>query len=260
MQRLDSATGSLPGFTSADLDIQVLAPVAFAVAGKPAIRKFGSKESINTNGNSVLLRLDYKKVRMLLTGDLNTKSQQSLLADYAGETGEFAADVAKACHHGSGDVSLKFLETIEPACTVISSGDSEGHDHPKPQIVAASGITGHRTVDGDRLLTPLVYSTELARSVPLGTVTKIEELSPHTGNVTETFHANELENLRTRYEVILSGDRNPRKRTSNLEERKIADKTTYGLINVRTDGETIMCAALNEKNSTWNVESFKSRF
>ena len=34
----------------------------------------------------------------------------------------------------------------------------------------------------------------------------------------------------------------------------------YGLVNVRTDGEKILCATLNEKDNTWQVKKFTSRF
>jgi len=34
----------------------------------------------------------------------------------------------------------------------------------------------------------------------------------------------------------------------------------YGLVNVRTDGETILCATLNEKDNTWQIKRFTSRF
>ena len=77
-------------------------------------------------------------------------------------------DVAKACHHGSDDVSYQFLQAMQPAATVISSGDNEGFDHPRPSIIAASATTGHLQLGDDNLVTPLVYSTELARSIDLG--------------------------------------------------------------------------------------------
>ena len=114
------------------------------------------------------MRLDFGAVRILLTGDLNKASQSALLQDYEGRRLEFKCDVAKGCHHGSDDVSFSFLQAMEPAATIISSGDGEGHDHPRPRIVAASGVTGHLTVEDDEIRTPLVYSTELARSYQLG--------------------------------------------------------------------------------------------
>src|SRR5690606_9137997 len=114
--------------------------------------------------------------RILLTGDLNKKSQQALLAAYAGRERVLACDVAKGCHHGSDDVSYRFLQNMEPAATIISSGDAEGHAHPRPAIIAASALTGHVTIDtkNDELLTPLVYATEIERSVGIGFVTRIE--------------------------------------------------------------------------------------
>jgi hypothetical protein len=34
----------------------------------------------------------------------------------------------------------------------------------------------------------------------------------------------------------------------------------YGLVNVRTDGEKILCATLNEKDNTWQIKKIVSRF
>ena len=56
---------------------------------------------------------------------------------------DLLCDVAKGCHHGSDDVSFEFLQAMGAACTVISSGDNEGHSHPRPTVVSASAITGH---------------------------------------------------------------------------------------------------------------------
>ena len=164
--RLSHEDEHLPGFAPAagKASIRVLGPVAFEVGGKPALRKYAGGESINTDGQSSLLRVDYGRARILLTGDLNSASQLALLKDYAGNVQELECDVAKACHHGSEDVSYKFLQALRPAVTVISSGDSEGHDHPRPSIVAASATTGYLTIENDRVVSPLIYSTELARS------------------------------------------------------------------------------------------------
>lgn len=256
--RLSHATQTLPGFDGDDLKIHVIGPVEFTVGNDPAIRKFPDGDSKNTNGNSVLLRVDYGSARILLTGDLNFHSQRSLLDDYAGNTGIFESDVAKACHHGSGDVSFEFLEKMRPACTVISSGDSEGHDHPKPEIVGASGLSGYKTLVGDKLVTPLVYSTELARSSDLGKITSVTHRALG-GNETQ-WEGKELNQLHAHYSVTKAGDRNPTKGSARLSDRPLAAKNVYGLVNIRTDGETIMCAALNEKDREWNVADFKARF
>jgi hypothetical protein len=257
-RRLSHAAHHLPGFEVEAISgagtpnptIRVLGPVEFEVDQKPAIRQFTGGTSKNTNGNSVLLRLDCGEVRILLTGDLNTVSQEALLTDYAGEEEEFECDVAKACHHGSGDVSYKFLQKMAPAVTVFSSGDSEGHDHPKPNILAASAAAGHVTFEGDRLVTPLIYITELARSVELGKLAEVNRIDATTGTAT----AVDVSDLKATTKVIKAGDRNPVTVKRSVKGSRLATKTVYGLINVRTDGKKILCAALNEKESTWNVE------
>lgn len=258
--RLHSDLGFLPGFDQpAGALIKILAPVSFDIAGQAAIRKFSGGTSQNTNGNSVLLSLKYKSTQILLTGDLNTRSQQSLLSDYSSNPDVFQCDVAKACHHGSGDVSISFLEAMQPACTVISSGDSEGHDHPRPNILAASGLTGHRTVENDQLKTPLVFSTELARSIALGKVHQLDKLDAQN-TVLEEIKGADLKNYKTRYKITMAGGRGAKSGSARVHYRRVAANTTYGLINIRTDGKTIMCAALNEKEFKWNVTTFKSRF
>ena len=257
-ERLSDAKGTLDGFdgTAASVSgvpeptIHVLGPVEFDVQGKPAIRQFKGGTSKNTNGNSVLLRLDCGDVRILLTGDLNTASQDALLGDYVGREDEFECDVAKACHHGSGDVSYEFLKAMKPSVTIFSSGDSEGHDHPKPSILAASAAAGHVSLENGQLVTPLIYITELARSVELGKLAGINRLDDD-GNVVA---AVEPKGLEATTKVIKAGDRNPVTVKRSLEGCRLATKTVYGLINVRTDGKKIICAALNEKESTWNVE------
>jgi len=34
----------------------------------------------------------------------------------------------------------------------------------------------------------------------------------------------------------------------------------YVLVNVRTDGETIMCATMKEAKRSWNIQTFSARF
>jgi hypothetical protein len=55
-----------------DASIKVLGPIETTVNNKPTLKDLGSY-SKNTNGNFILLRIDYGRSRMLLTGDLNKK-------------------------------------------------------------------------------------------------------------------------------------------------------------------------------------------
>ena len=259
IQRLSQVNQHVPGFDGSNggVAIRVLAPFETAIAGKPGLHNFGSSDSKNTNGNSVLLRLDYGRSRILLTGDLNTDSHRALLEDYTGDRMEFLCDVAKACHHGSDDVSYEFLSAMRPAVTIISSGDSEGHDHPRPGIVAASATTGYLEISRDQIKTPLVYSTELARSINLGKPTKVTVTGSTGTTVIET---NKLNTIEIEAKVTKAGDLNPTTVKRKLDRTNIVAGLIYGLVNVRTNGEKILCATLNEKDKTWQVKTITSRF
>lgn len=264
LTRLSSAIPFLPGFEASgeggasvtpEPVVEVIGPVEFEVDGAPAIRDYTGGDDINTNGNSVLLRLTCGNVRIVLTGDLNSKAHAALLKDYTGMEDAFDCDVAKACHHGSGDVSFAFLESMSPCVTVISSGDSEGHDHPRPEIIAASALAGYREIRKDKVVTPLVYLTELARSVEIGKLSKVYTVDAG-GAEDETL---ELGTLRATARVTKAGDLNPTTVTRDMRGGYVVTGLVYGLINVRTDGKRILCAALNEKSSTWNVAVVKPK-
>jgi hypothetical protein len=255
VQRLSHVTGHLPGFEPAAdgrASIRVLGPVEFELAdGRPALESLGG-DSQNTNGNSVLLRVDYGRARVLLTGDLNAAAQKVLMDNYAGERMEFAADVAKACHHGSDDCSLEFLQAIGAGATVISSGDNETHAHPRPAIVAASAVTGRLEVVEDKLVTPLIYSTEISRSVRIGKITSVTSGGAEVLNETST--------AKIDYEEVASGALRPAKGSRQWKGVQAVVGIVYGLVNVRTDGERILCATLKEGKSSWDVKTFQSRF
>ncbi len=258
--RLSQRTQFLPGFGPGHSDalVRVLGPVEFEAGGAPGLPKLGA-ESKSTNGNSVLLRVDYGRARILLTGDLNKASQQLLLDAFSGQRLEFQCDVAKACHHGSEDVSFSFLQAMSPAVTVISSGDGEGHDHPRPRVVAASGATGHLSVEDDEIVTPLVYSTELARSTAHGKATAIELVGAN-GQVEQRVEGAALSRARVSYQYTKPGALRPQSGQRPMNGNCIVVGLVYGLVNVRTDGKTILTATLNEGNGSWSVKSFQSRF
>ncbi len=295
--------------------IRVLGPVAKKVGGKPALPDFG-KKSFNTNGHSICLRVDYGKARILLTGDLNTTSMDWLERCFgADRMGAWECDVAKACHHGSHDISYRFLEKMRPAATVISSGDAEGHSHPRPEIVGASAVTGFVNVDRDRnrLVTPLIYMTEIERSVSLGALNRIdfrrlpiggekvdgEILGRNADELNEracltpedrfklskikdkkeaakflrevekkrkpTLEAMEENTQKGRIRVDFNltvpqgpvSSRNVRKRAWRS---RIMEKNHYGLVNVRTDGDLVLCATLDETEEKWVSHTFPARF
>lgn len=255
INRLSHADDFVPGYepgSASEPSIKILGPVEFEVDGKPALRKFPGGNSKNTNGVSLLLRVDFGRTRIMLTGDLNKASQKALLDDYAGERIEFECDVAKGCHHGSDDISYEFLQAMRPAATVISSGDSEGHDHPRPSVIAASATTGFLEIKDGDLVTPLVYCTELGRSVDLGFPRKFIK-KDSGGNIADQVTGASLD--RCELEITKA-----KKDKVKMEDAMVVGGLIYGLINVRTDGDKILCATLDESNSKWRTKTFRSRF
>ena len=234
--------GCPPIYDNCGLKIEVMGPVAEQIDGKDALPYFGSPGETK-NGHSVILKLTMGHLKILLGGDLNTKSEYYLIKKYTGidikaikaelkkkklsaekraaleaqleeaivKAREFLqVDIAKSCHHGSADFSIDFLKVLNPIATVISSGDNEPHCHPRPDTLGTIGKYSR----GER---SLIFSTELARSGK---------------------------------EFL---DLSKRKETDSTQERVV---TVYGMINVRTDGNQAIIAQKLEKvvNSTkWDI-------
>ena len=243
---LSQADGWLPGYAPAPgaAAIRVLGPVVEKLAGGGKGLRWLGSESVTRNGHSVVLRVDYGKARVLLTGDLNTPSQRLLLSVHAAE--EFNADVSKGCHHGSDDIDLRFVRAMAARATVISSGDNEDYAHPRPRILGASARYGRdsRDLDGE-LMPPLLYSTELARSVGL-------DFAAHTRTVAEPRVEFKPEQLEADFDASPTGS------YRRLSWLPMATDLVYGLVNVRTDGERILCATMKEGSSDFDLQVFQA--
>ena len=48
--------------------------------------------------------------------------------------------------------------------------------------------------------------------------------------------------------------------SKRLWRARLMQKTHYGLVNVRTDGQTIMCATMDETEEKWIIHTFPARF
>jgi beta-lactamase superfamily II metal-dependent hydrolase len=243
---LSQADGWLPGYAPAAgaAAIRVLGPIAEKLAGGGQGLRWLGSESVTRNGHSVVLRVDYGRARVLLTGDLNTASQRLLLSCQPAE--EFNADVSKGCHHGSDDIDLRFVRAMAARATVISSGDNEDYAHPRPRILGASARYGRdsRDMDGG-LMPPLLYSTELARSVGL-------DFASHTCTVAEPRVDFKPEQLEADF------DDSPTGRYRRLSWLPMATDLVYGLVNVRSDGRRILCATMKEGSSDFDLQVFEA--
>lgn len=216
------------------------------------MRSFSSKGKTK-NGHSIVLKLKIGDISILLGGDLNIPAEEYLLEHYTGldtkfknseEENEFIdvarktfeCDIAKSCHHGSADFSSLFLKCVNPAVTVISSGDEESHSHPRPDTLGAIGVHGR----GER---PLIFSTELARSHRELETKSIEKIADIKAKMKKAKKQKTIDSLNDKLQ----------EEYDLLQKRNV---TVYGAINVRTDGERCIIAQKLEKGKggkRWDI-------
>jgi beta-lactamase superfamily II metal-dependent hydrolase len=248
----------LPGYEEdKELVIRVLAPVPEDNLEGSRLLRWFDDEGKTKNGHSVVLKLEYGGVKILLGGDLNTPAEEHLLRHYTNRDPRptipqdeqeliararqtFEADVAKACHHGSADFTDLFLRAVNPTATIVSSGDNESYAHPRPDALGAFGKSGR----GGR---PLIFSTELARSVTQTTSPSLE-IRDRITRLSILRDKEEDEDARAALEAEIN------KLHDENRERLV---TVYGMINLRTDGERVILAQKLEKpapkGKEWDV-------
>lgn len=198
--------------------IEVLGPLVEHPRGDDAaLRWFGDK-SHTINGHSVVLRVTYGQVRILLPGDLNIEGATHLLDDPNIAT-SLDSHVLKAPHHGSHEYTPEFLAAVNPQITTISSGEVPDHGHPRANFLGAVGRYA-------RSAEPLVYSTAL---------------SAVFGKADQTDHQRSVD---------AHADTN---RADNHARRELFHKLLPGIINIRTDGTKLHAATRVQTGYWWVV-------
>lgn len=93
---------------------------------------FGDKVK-QTNNASIVAKLIYKDHEVLLTGDIEEKTEEELLkAGY-----DLHADILKVPHHGSKtSSSTGFLLAVAPDLALISVSRENTYGHPHPTVLA----------------------------------------------------------------------------------------------------------------------------
>jgi len=263
--RLSQQTGFLPGFSDQDgtaVTIRVLAPIEQDISGMPGLRDLGN-EAVNKNGHSVALRLNYGERKILLTGDLNDRSERDIMAHYgAGFATNWGVDVAKACHHGSHHVDYDFLRGIGALSTIFSSGDANTYDHPRAWVLGAAALSGRVIEDPKkaRLKAPLIYSTEIARSISLKSVDQLREYKKpqHYGRQKEEpVKTVSGAVTKSKWRSVLDRKSDRARDFPPLSTTKVVRDIIYGLVNVRTDGRRLLFAVRNEGNHAWAYETME---
>ena len=84
------------------------------------------------NANSLVIMLDYKDFRCLLTADINTDVEAVLLKRKI----DLRANILKVAHHGSiNSNSLEFLKAVSPAISIISINKDNIRGYPSPLVI-----------------------------------------------------------------------------------------------------------------------------
>jgi competence protein ComEC len=82
---------------------------------------------LNINNSSIVTRLVYGQVSVLLTGDIEADVEHRLVAQGAA----LRSTVLKAAHHGScSSTAQAFLDAVAPEVVVISVGADNDFGHP----------------------------------------------------------------------------------------------------------------------------------
>ena len=103
-----------------ETSFQVLAP----------FESFEGKQPKEQNEGTIVARLLYNNISVLLTGDLEFDLENKLIAN-ANDITPLKSTVLKVGHHGSAcSTSEKFINVVEPKTAVISVGKDNRYGHP----------------------------------------------------------------------------------------------------------------------------------
>lgn len=114
------------------LDKEVTLEVLYPPKGEEETYRKLMEEESDENASSLILKVIYEGVSILITGDMGIEGEEDLLASYTpNEQDLLKADILKIGHHGSrfstGDA---FLEAVDPKIAIIQVGRNNfGHPH-----------------------------------------------------------------------------------------------------------------------------------
>ena len=103
----------------------------------------GAELEDDPNNNSIVTRLAYGLVSVLLPGDIEEEVEGELVKDGA----PLASTILKAAHHGScSSTTQRFLDAVDPEVVVISVGAENRFGHPCDEVLERlGGLSVYRT-------------------------------------------------------------------------------------------------------------------
>ncbi len=179
------------------------------------------------NGHSIAFRLTYGNVRFNFTGDLNQESM-ALMRERI-DLAQLEAEILKAPHHGSAEFDFQALKAMQPVVTLISSGDeSEAKEyiHPRATLMSALGKVS-------RGETGIIFSTELAAFFAK------RDYSHERARIAK-FYAGDDVITRADLRKFYGTTRRTKKDELALPSFYGFERTNFGIIHIRTDGERVL--------------------
>lgn len=122
---------------SDEMSIHVLWPISDSSAESNDTARNAGGEGVSADENTLngVYRIDYRGVRILVTGDLLEEGERDMLQYYQG-TEELRCDVLKVAHHGSHSSSSDaFLDAVQPSVAVIQVGARNRYGHPHKETL-----------------------------------------------------------------------------------------------------------------------------
>lgn len=93
-----------------------------------------NKEYEDVNNYSIVIKLIYKDISFLFTGDAEGESEKEMLKSQY----NIKADVLKIGHHGSvSSTTNKFLNEVSPKYAIVSCGKENKYGHPHKETIEA---------------------------------------------------------------------------------------------------------------------------
>jgi competence protein ComEC len=99
-----------------------------------------------SNDDSIVMRLTDGRLHLLLTGDIEKRSESALVSEHA----PLAAEFLKVPHHGGKTSSTEaFLAAVVPRIAVVSVGESNPFGHPAEAVLERYERAGVRLLRTD---------------------------------------------------------------------------------------------------------------
>ena len=110
----------------------------------------GEEDIEDQNEASIVMRMDYKGLSMLFTGDIAGSTEEKIID--SSDENILDCDILKVCHHGSKNSSTDdFLKKVSPKLYLISCGLMNRYGHPHRDALSRMTEEGGRILRTDHM-------------------------------------------------------------------------------------------------------------